>query len=466
MLIGIIEFTKGIKIEYTADVVVIGGGPSGVCAALAAARSGTKTLLVEQSGCAGGMATQGLVGPFMTSYDKQGKKMIIKGLFSEIVDRLVERGGAIHPSEIHAGTAFTSWISEGHDHVTPFDPEILKKLLDDMLQEEKVQVLFHTSFVSPIMEEGKLQYIIVDSKSGLQAVAAKVFIDCTGDGDVAYRCGVPCDKGNIKSGIMQTASLFFRIGNVNLEEVEADIQANKHNFYRENGVNYRSFHWRVKEARINGDWNLERVSIGMFRGVKPDEWSINTSRIMGVDATDNTSLTFGEIEGRRQVQEIFQFLVKYVPGCANAKLLCSAPTIGIRESRHVQGEYTMESEDVLKGRVPEDTILLASNSIDVHGRFGPMSNEYQPIQDGDWYGIPLRSLIPKGVEQLLVAGRCISATSGAAGAIRVMPPCMGTGQAAGTAAAIAVKNNCDVRNIDFKLLRKNLVEQNVYLPVI
>lgn len=460
-----IEFTKNIKIDYETDVVVIGGGPSGVCAAIAAARLGVKTLLVEQNGCAGGMATEGLVGPFMTCYDKKGQKMIIKGLFSEIVDRLVELGGAIHPSEVRAGTAFTSWLIDGHDHVTPFDPEILKKLLDDMLLEEKVQVLYHTNFVSPVMEGDSLKSIIVHSKSGLQGIAAKVFIDCTGDADVAFRCGVPCDKGNVKLGIMQPATMFFRIGNVNLEEVEADIQANKDNFYRKNGVNYRSFHWRVEEARKNGDWNLERVSIGMFRGVAPDEWSINTSRIMGVDATDNKSLTFAEMEGRRQVHEIFQFLVKYVPGCSNAKLLCSASTIGIRESRHIHGEYKMKSEDILKGRVPEDTILLASNSIDVHGRFGLMSNEYQPIKEGDWYGVPFRSLIPKGINQLLVAGRSISATADAAGAIRVMPPCMGTGQAAGTAAAIAVKTDCNVRNIDFGLLRKMLIEQNVYLPV-
>ena len=464
MLIAIIEFRKNIKTEYTADVVVIGGGPSGVCAALAAARSGVKTILVEQGGCAGGMATLGLVGPFMTCYDKTGETMIIRGLFSEIVDRLVERGGAIHPSLVRAGTAFTSWIVAGHDHVTPFDPEILKKLLDNMLRDEKVQVLYHTSFVSPVMEGKSLKRIIVDSKSGLQGIAAKVFIDCTGDADVAYRSGVPCDKGNEKLGIMQPASMFFRIGNVNLEEVEADIQANKHNFYRKNGVNYRSFHWRVEEARKNGDWSLDRVSIGMFRGVAPDEWSINTSRIMGIDATDNQSLTFGEMEGRRQVEEIFKFLVKYVPGCSNAKLLSSASTLGIRESRHVHGEYTLDSEDILKGRVPEDTILLASNSIDIHGRFGPTSNEYKTVEDGNWYGIPFRSLIPQDVDQLLIAGRCISATADAAGAIRVMPPCMGTGQAAGTAAAIAAKTNCNVRDIDYHHLRKMLIEQNVFLP--
>lgn len=458
-----VRVVEDVKIAYSADVVVIGGGPAGFCAAIAAAREGAKTLLIEAGGCAGGMATSGLVGPFMTSYDKNGEKMIIRGLFEEMVDRLVARGGAIHPENVRAGTAFTSWIVVGHDHVTPFEPEELKRLMDEMLVEAGVTTLYHTEFVQPVMDNGNINAVIVHSKSGLQAIEGKVFVDCTGDADVAYRAGVPCEKGNEELGITQPASLFFRIGNVALDAVEADIQANKDNFYRKDGVNYRSFHWRVKEARDNGDWPLARVSIGMFRGVKEDEWSINTSRIMNVDATDNASLTRGEMEGREQVEIIFNFLKKYVPGCENAKMLGTASTIGIRESRHIKGEYTMQQDDVLEGRVPEDAILLLSNSIDVHGRFGPLSNSYIPIKNGNWYGVPYRALVPQGVEQLLVAGRCISATADAAGGIRLMPPCTGTGQAAGVAAALAVEQGCSVRRLDTALLRKRLQKQGVYL---
>ncbi|MBQ8082052.1 MAG: FAD-dependent oxidoreductase, partial [Clostridia bacterium] len=370
-----ISWQQDMETRYRADVAVIGGGPAGFCAAVAAARMGASVLLVEQGGCAGGMATQGLVGPFMTCYDRDGQELIIRGLFLELVERLVAVGGAIHPSEVRAGTAFTSWITVGHEHVTPFEPELLKVVMDRMLREAGVEVLYHTAFVAPVMTGENIGGLIVHSKSGLAAVSAKVVIDCTGDADVAYRAGVPCAKGNAALGITQPASMFFRMGNVDLAKVEAEIAAHRDEFYRKDGVNYRSLHWRVSEARENGDWPLNRVSIGMFRGVKEDEWFVNTSRLMGVDATDNESLTRGEIEGREQVQVIFSFFRKYVPGCEDARLLCSGSTLGIRESRHIEGLYTLTVDDLMNGRVPEDSVCVCANSEDVHGRFGPLSNE-------------------------------------------------------------------------------------------
>ena len=452
-----------LPVSFTCDVLVLGGGPAGFCAAVSAARSGASVLLAEANGCCGGMATMGLVGPFMTCYDKSGRQMIIKGLFEELVDRLVAEGGAIHPSEVRAGTAFTSWIVVGHDHVTPFEPETLKGVMDDMLQEAGVRVLYHTSFVEPLMEGNRICGAAVASKAGLQKISAEVVVDCTGDADAAFRAGVPCETGNSALGITQPATLFFRIGNVDTEKLEADIEANKDNFYRKDGVNYRSLHWRVSEARANGDWSLKRVSIGLFRGVKPDEFSINTSRIMGIDATNNESLTRGEQEGRRQVKEIFRFFRKYVPGCENAKLLSTASTLGIRESRHIRGKHVLCSEEILNGCVPEDTVFVASNSVDVHGRFGPMSNEYTPIENGEYYGVPYGCLVPEKIDGLLVAGRSISATSEAAGAIRVMPPCMALGQAAGTAAALCVKEHCRPAELNPQKLREALRQQNVFL---
>ena len=448
--------------KHRTDVVVVGGGPSGVCAAIAAARCGVKTLLVEQAGFCGGMATQGMVGPFMTCYDRKGENMIIRGLFSEIVDRMVERGFAIHPSQVRAGTAFTSWITLGHDHVTPFEPEGLKLILDEMLTEAGVEILYHTVFLEPVVENGAVTGILVNSKKGTEMIRGSVFIDCSGDGDLAARSGVPFEMGNEELHQTQPATMFFHICNVDSQAVEADIQANIHNFYRKDGVNYRSFHWRVSQARENGDWDLKRVSIGLYRMPKPDEWYVNTSRLMDVDSTDNESLTKAEIEGRRQADQIIRFLRKYVPGCENSRIKATASHVGIRESRHIRGEYRLTADDLIHGKVPEDSILLAANSVDVHGRFGPTSNEYMPIE-GDFYGVPFRSLVPVGVEQLLVAGRCVSADSTAAGAIRVMPPCMAIGQAAGTAAALAVRNACPVRKVDTDMLRGVLKENGAFL---
>ena len=445
------------------DVAVMGGGPAGVCAAIAAARNGAKTLVVERGNCLGGMATRGLVGPFMTCYDKNGKNQVIRGLFEEIVERMVAKGGAIHPRECRAGTAFTSWIKIGHDHCTPFEPECLKLVLDEMTAEAGVTVLFHADFVEPLMDGATITGVRLFTKGGFRDVAARIVIDATGDGDVAFRAGVPTEFGDSAAKRVQPASMFFRIGNCDLKAITADIEANKDNFYRKDGVNYRSLHWRVAEAKAAGDWDLKRVSIGLFRGVKEDEWFINTSRLMGVNSTDPESWSAAETEGRRQVDQIFRFFRKYVPGCKDARLLCSGSTVGVRESRHIYGEYRLTVDDCLHGRRPADTILCAANSVDIHGRFGPMSNQYVTVQDGDYYGVPYRCLVPLKVENLLVAGRCLSATSEAAGAVRVMPPVMAMGQAAGTAAALCVKGGTTPRKLDAAALTAKLREQGAFL---
>ena len=455
-------YQKEIPADLSADVLVIGGGPAGLCAALAAARGGADTLLIEQNGYCGGMATAGLVAPFMTCYDSGGTIMWIRGLFEEIVDRLCATGGAIHPSKVETASAFTSYITAGHIHVTPFKAESLKLLADEMLAESGVRVLYHTSFMDAETDGERISRVVVAMKDGLHAITAKVVIDCSGDGDCAAAAGVPFEMGN-GAGRIQPATMFFRIGNVDSAKIDADIEANWQNFYRKDGVNYRSLHWWVSKAREAGDWTLDRVSIGLFRGVDEDEWSINTSRIMGIDGTDSASLTHGEIVGRRQVKEIFDFLVKYVPGCENAKLLQTGSTLGIRETRHIQGVKKLMTDDILSCKIPEDSILLAANSVDVHGRFGPRSNEYITIPEGKCYGIPYGTLTPVNFSNLLVAGRCLSAECEAAGAVRVMPPCMGMGQAAGATAALAAANGEDVRTLNVSKLREVLTAQNVML---
>ena len=456
-------YSKNLVTEK-ADVLVVGGGPSGLCAAIASARTGAKTTLIEQNGFCGGMATAGLVAPFMTCYDSGGNTMLIRGLFEEIVNRLIETGDAIHPSKIETSSAFTSYITAGHIHVTPFKAEGLKLLADRMLKEAGVDVHYHTSFVDTIVNHERIEKVIVAKKEGLSAIEPKVVIDCSGDGDCAAASGVPFTMGN-GEGRIQPATMFFSISNVDSDKIDKDIEKNKDNFYRKDGVNYRSMHWWVSKAREQGDWTLNRVSIGLFRGVEKDEWSINTSRIMGVDGTNSKSLTDGEMVGREQVNEIFAFLKKYVPGCENAKLMQTGSTLGIRETRHIHGIKTMSLRDVLNCKVPEDSILIAANSVDVHGRFGPTSNEYITIPEGKYYGIPYGSLVPINRSNLLVAGRCVSAESEAAGAIRVMPPCMGMGQAAGTAAALAVRDGVDVRELDVKKLQNKLEQDRVLLNI-
>lgn len=456
-------YSKNIPTEK-AQVLVLGGGPAGLCAAIAAARTGAKTLLIEQGSFCGGMATAGLVAPFMTCYDSGGNTMLIRGLFREIVERLIAMGCAIHPSQVSALSCFTSYITAGHIHVTPFKAEALKLLADRMLQESGVQVLYHTKFVDTVTEDDRIRQVIVSKKEGLCAIEAQVVVDCTGDGDCAAASGVPYTMGN-GEGRIQPATMFFRIGNVDSKKVDADIEANWDKFYRKDGVNYRSMHWWVSKAREAGDWSLNRVSIGLFRGVEEDEWSINTSRIMGIDGTSSASLTYGEQVGREQADEIFAFMKKYIPGCENAKLLQTGSTLGIRETRHIHGMKKLTVEDVLQCHVPEDSVMIAANSVDIHGRFGPTSNEYITIPEGKYYGISYGCLVPQGLSNLLVAGRCLSADSDASGAVRVMPPCMAMGQAAGTAAAMAACGSIDVRKLDVQALRAQLRKDDVLLEL-
>ena len=443
--------------SYSADLLVVGGGPAGVCAAVAAARQGLKVVLADSGNCLGGMGTKGLVGPFMTCYDAAGENMIIRGLFEEIVDRLIAEGGALHPSGIRQGTEFTAWISEGHDHCTPFDPEILKKVYDRICAEAGVKVLFHASFLSPIMKGRKICGALLLTPSGVEAARAKMVIDATGDGTVAFRAGAPCVFGDPENNRVQPASLFFRINNVDTDRLIADVVPHLPEFRRVNGVSYRCLHWRVAEAEAAGEWDLARKSVNIWRSVEKDQWVINCTRIHGVDATNCENLSAAEVEGRRQVEELMHFFHKYVPGCEKATLMGTGSTMGIRESRHVHGDFILPVDDLINGVIPEDNILLSANSIDVHGAMGgPAGGLYMPITK-DFYSVPYRALLPKDVDGLLLAGRCISADSAAAGAIRVMPPAMAIGQAAGSAAALALQKGIDPKQLDYSDLRPALL---------
>ena len=453
---------KSITKTYDTDVLVVGGGPAGVCAAVAAAREGVKVMVVETAGFLGGMATRSLVGPFMTCYDAAGEEMIIRGLFEEVVDRMVAKGGAIHPKDVRATTPYSAWITAGHDHCTPFEPEIMKVVLDEMVEEAGIKVLFHTDFVEPVMKGNAIRGAVISNKAGFQLVNAQVVVDCTGDGDVAFRAGVPCHFGNA-NGKPQPSTMFFHINNVDYKKLEADVEKHLHEFRKVDGVSYRALHWWVAEAEKAGEWDIARKSVNIYKCVQPDEWAVNCSRISNVDATDPESITDAEMIGRKQVQQLMHFFHKYVPGCENATLMATGSHIGIRESRHVEGDYILTAEDLLSATVFEDSVFLAASAVDVHGGGGAMKTQYTTLTAGRWYGIPYRSLLPKGVEGLLVAGRCLSATSDAAGAIRVMPPAMAMGQAAGTAAAIAVKGSVTPRGVDVPTLVNTLKNNKVFL---
>ena len=460
-----IRYERQIPLLDRVQVLVVGGGPAGIGAAIAAARAGAETALVERYGVLGGAATVGLVGPFMTSFSDDGSTQIIGGVFDELVRRMEEgdgpvAGGATHPAKVRAGSPEAGFYGFGHDHVTPFDPEALKLVAADMALENGVRLYLHSDFIDPLLEDRWLRGAIIHNKSGLGAIGAETVIDCTGDADVAHRAGAPTVKGRERDGLMQPMTMFFRVGNVDDEAVIAHMDAHP----EERG---RSFHALVEQARADGRLNIARDKVGLYRSVQPGEWRINTSRMQGLDGTDAADLTRAEVEGRRQVWELMRFFRASLPGFEKAVLLDTAVQVGVRETRRIVGEYVLTADDLSSGRHFPDVIALGAFPFDIHPVTGEGGGTDSALAAGlrtaNVYEIPYRSLLPQRIEQLLVAGRCLSATHEAAGAVRVMPPCFAMGQAAGVAAARAVQDEVPPRDVDVPGVQATLRAQGAIL---
>ncbi|MCC7367064.1 MAG: FAD-dependent oxidoreductase [Chloroflexi bacterium] len=450
-----ISFARDIPVAAECDVLVVGGGPAGIAAAVAAGRTGAKTVLVERFGFLGGNATAGLVGPFMTSYSQDGKIQLIKGVFEELVERAEALGGAIHPREVEGGSEYAGFITYGHHRVTPFDPEYVKLVAAEMCLEAGVELRLHTFVVDTLVEDGGVSGVVVGSKSGLEAIRAKITVDCSADADIAVRAGVPTHQGREGDGLTQPMTLFFRVGNVDDEKVVEYV----------NRMNeYRPFTSIVKAAHERGEFPIPREAIGVYRTPYPGIWRVNTTRLHKLDGTNVKDLTKAEIEGRKQVMFLIKFFREYCPGFENAMLLDTAAMIGVRETRRIEGEYTLTADDLATGREFDDVIALCGYPIDIHsptGSGGTMNKE--AFTCANVYQIPYGCLVPKGADRLLVAGRCVSATHEALGAIRVMPPAFAMGQAAGTAAALAVAEGVEPRNIPVHWLQETMVKQGAYL---
>lgn len=443
----LLEKERRIPIVRHVDVLVAGGGPAGLAAAIASARCGAKTLLIEKNGWLGGMATSGLVHPFMPSY--AGDRPINTGIFAEVVERLVKLDGAVHPSSTEMDTGYTGFVVWPHAHVTPFDVEMLKWVILDVIQEADVDLLLHAYVVSAFADGGAAKGVVIESKSGRMAITANVVIDATGDGDVANMLGVPCEKGSDKDGLMQPATLFFRLAGVDRDVVDRYIASHP---------DERHFKTFARQATEAGEFIPSKHDVLFFYTPRHDEVAVNTTRIHGVDGTNVFDQTRAEIETRRQVRTLVQFFRKYVPGFQSCYLSVTAQEVGFRETRRIVGEYVLDRDDVLNVRQFPDNIAQCAYMIDIHDRTGT-ELFYVPVPEGKSYGVPYRCLLPQRMENLIVAGRCVSATQDAQGSLRVMPPSFSLGQAAGTAAALSVADNVTPRDLSREKLRNALVQQ-------
>ncbi|MCT8137060.1 FAD-dependent oxidoreductase [Anaerobacillus sp. CMMVII] len=402
--------TKEIPVVKKVDVLVAGGGPAGIAAAIASARNGAKTVLLEKHGFLGGMGTAALVNPFMSYFS--GRTQLVKGVFQEVVDRLKERGA-------YGGTG----------HAWSFEPEEYKFTLNELALESGVELLFHTYVVDAVTEDGSITGVVIESKSGRQVIEAKAYIDCTGDGDLAARAGAEFKVGRESDGQVQPASIMFKMGGVNNRR--------------------KAWEYAVEDAR------LPQGRVLFFKMPREGEVVINMTRIVNVNALDGEDLSRAEIEGRKQVKEIVDYLVENVEGFDNAYLITTGPQIGIRESRRIMGEYVLKTEDVLECQKFDDAIAHCSYMIDIHNPTGA-GTEKVILPKGQWYDIPYRCLLPKDLNNLLVAGRCISATHEAHSSLRIQPTCYALGEAAGVAASIAVQESISPKQVSVEKIREKI----------
>jgi len=441
-----------VPLRATCDVAVIGGGSAGIAAATAAARLGAAVVLVERYGFLGGTSTAGMVGPFMTSYSADGSQQVTAGIFQELVDRMVALGGAVDPGRTEAGSAWASFIKLGHARVTPFQVEALKMAALEMVCDAGVALRFHTSFVDVLRSGATIDGLVIHDKGGLGLLRPKLVVDASADGDVSARAGAPFEVGRAGDGKMMPVTLFLTIGNVDDARVEAWMREHERLHPGE-----RLFECIVQEARARGEWQLPREYINLYREPTPGQWRVNTTRVHDIDGTNPDDLSRAEIDSRRQALQLVRFLRGHCPGLENVQLLGTGAQVGVRETRHILGDYVLTGADVLAGRRFADAIARCSYPIDVHDPTGTRGR-LEGIA-ADYYEIPYRCLVPRQVDNLLVAGRCISADHEGAASARVIPPCYATGEAAGTAAALAVRQGVPPRALDAALLRTTLKQQ-------
>jgi FAD dependent oxidoreductase len=441
------------------DVLVVGGGNAGCAAALAAARNGARVLLAERYGFLGGTATASMVGPWMTFHS--GEDRIVGGIAQEIVERLVLRGGS--PGHVRDASDYVPTI-------TPFDPEIHKALLFEMMRESGVALLLHAWFLDAIVDESRVAGARVATVGGIRELRAKRTIDATADAYVAASAGVPTQQGDAR-GRVQPASLMFRLSHVDFTALSHYVRQ-----YPDQMRSSLKTHERTPDAltavaglydlweaaRERGAVDVPREVVSFFATPYADEVTVNMTRVVGVDPLDPDDLTRAEVEARAQVMQLLDFFRRDVPGFANARIAATATQIGVRESRRIEGEYTLTADDVLNARAFDDAVARSAYPIDIHNPAGSGTTTHR-LAPGASYEIPYRCLVPKKVDDLLVAGRCISTTHEALASTRLTPTVMTLGQAAGTAMALSVQHGVSPRALDPWLLREKLRRDGVDL---
>lgn len=409
------------------EIIVVGGGFAGAAAAITAARLGKRVLLIEKYNCMGGAACYDLVNPFMpysTLDPEDGKTRIelSRGLFTEIVDRLRTLGGANQSKRS-----------------LPFNEEVLKYVLNTMALESGVDLLYQT-YVTGVRKEGeRITSVMISNVSGNSEIEADCFIDATGDANLAAMAGCPFRLGRESDNLCQPMTLCFRLAGV--KGYDADLKARINALYSE----YQAC-GKIKNPREN---------VLIFKTLVDGILHFNTTRVVKLNPTNAEDVTKAEIIARGQVFEMYNFLRENFEEFKDSTLISTGMQIGVRESRMIEGEYTLTKEDLLSCARFEDSIAVCNYDIDIHSPDGSGTSHYY-FPNGEYYCIPYRCLVPKKAENLLVSGRCVSASHDAQASLRIMPTCTNLGEAAGAAAALALDSNGITRSVDTAKLREIL----------
>ena len=442
-----VVYRRDIPVRDEVDVFVAGGGPAGVAAAVAAARGGRSVFLAEAHSCLGGMGTAGLVPAFMRFGD--GENFCAAGVGKEILERLTAAGGA---------ETGRSDPDSGAIRSVGIDAEALKRVYDGLLGDAGVDFTFHTVLIDVEKDAGDhVSTAILAAKSGVFAIRAKTFVDGTGDGDLAAWAGAPFEKGD-ENGDVMPGTLCSLWADVDWDAIRAgDLGAGNA---------------RLEQAFKDGVFTYQDMHLpGMWR-VGENVGGGNIGHTFGVDNTDERSITEALVWGRKLVLEYERYYKEYLKGFADMKLMATGSLLGIRETRRIIGDYVLDLEDFKSRATFDDEIGRYSYPVDIHPT-RPDAESYDKFMDewtnlrygkGESYGIPYRTLTPKGLTNVLVAGRCISTDRSMQGSIRVMPGCYITGQAAGMAASIAVEKDTDTRGFEVSELQGRLKEMGAFLP--
>ncbi len=418
------EIAQDLPLLDEVDVIVAGGGPGGLGAAVMAARCGAKTLLVERYGFLGGMAVSGEVHPFMPNH--LSDQPLDGPVYTEWVEKMREY-----------------WPREGKERHISKDTAMLAA--EDLCLEAGVNLLYHHHLADVLVSDGAIDALVLFSKSGLTAAKAKVYIDCTGDADLAARAGCECEVGG-PSGHCQPMTLCFKLSHVD----------------RSRSPDRNEITRLYNEARDRGEIDCTRENVLLFDWLEDDVVHFNTTRILHRDGTSGADLSSAETEGRQQMRQFFQFFQSHVPGYENAQIHSVAAHIGIRETRRVRGMAYLERGDFEEGRKFRDAIARVRYPIDIHNPDGT-GTEIIRLPEGEWYEIPYGCIVAKDMNNLLIGGRPISVDHAVHSSMRVMPPACTVGQAAGLAAALAVEQGCTPGELDGVEIRQKLIEQKARL---